>query len=497
MAINSGQQRIIDYLKVNVKKTYPIKEIASKVGLSYKTTKNYCSLLEKGHLILRVKNGFYRGIESASPDLMEYLHSEIKDDEFRQIIIDIIENKYPLGIHYLNCQLNNVKINYKKIKWAVSNQQNGAKKYEIHNLIRFGKTIITIWEGKSKGNKPSIRVEYNGNISKSKLFLNSFNYEIWFESVETFLRSYPYIELDKGLDYFNLRQVEFNCDVDMNEGIITQNSPRNIRMKQLNEILELYRYIDSDGGQKLRFGIRQTFENQDQKNISRNFMDLFFLKDKQSKALNHTVNKVASLDNDLKDTSKKIGNLEDKITNNVKTEFNNTISHMIDENHKNNQDFIKEFKDFKENNNVVEKELTTKLDETQNFLKAEIGQNSNLLTQLSNEYSTDVTILNGKIDNQNQLVQILINNLQKANSQRLSEQKSIVDLIQTNKDDFNTIIQTIFDSIQTNQHDVVDVLNQFQSSQTQTNNSLSNLISRLIKIEEDRSKKKWYRIFSK
>jgi len=483
MAMNSGQRRIIDFLKDNIKESYSIKEIASKVGLGYDTTKNYCSLLEKGHLILRIKNGIYRGIEDATPDLMKYLHSEIEDDEFRQIIIDIIGNKYPLGIHYLNCQLNNARINYKKIGWNITNQQNGAKSYEIHSLIKFGKTVVTIWEGKSKGNKPSIRIEYNGNIGKNKLFLDSYNYEIWYESVETFLKSYPYIELDKGLGHFNLRQVEFNCDIDMGEGIITQNSPRNIRMKQLNEIFELYRYIDIDGEQKLRFGVRQTFENKDQHKISRNFMDLLFLKDKQSRILNHTVNKVVNLDNDLKDTNKKI------------IQFNDSISHMIDENQKNNQNLIKEFK---ENNDIVEKGFTNKLNEAQNFLQAEIVQNFNLLTQFSNNYANDISILEGKTDNQNQLFQILVNNLQKINSQRLLEQKSIVDLIQANKDDSENVIQTIVDSIQTNQHDIVDVLNQFQSSQTQTNNVLSGLISRLIKIEEDKSKKKKkFRIFSK
>lgn len=494
--MNSGQQRVIDFLKGNVKESYSIKEIASKVGLSYNTVKNYCSFLEKGHLILRIKNGVYGGIKSASPDLMEYLHSKVKDDEFRQIVIDIIENKYPLGIHYLNCQLDNVKINYNQIKWKITNQQNGAKTYEIPNLRKYGKTLITVWEGKSKGNRPSIRIEYNGNVNKDKLFLDNTNYEIWFESVETFLKSYPYVELSKGLYYFNLKQIEFNCDLDMGEGIIIQNSPRNIRMKQLNEILELYRYVDADGKEKLRFGVRQTFENKDQQKISNNFLDLLFLKDKQSKALNHTVNKVANIDTDLKNTSKKIDELEGKITNNLKTEINSSISHMIDESNKNSQNYIKEFKKLKENSEIVEKESTKKLNEAQNFLQAEIVQNSNLITQLSNNFSNNASILDGKIDNQNQLVQILVNNLQKINSQRLLEQKSIVDLIQANKDDSNNVVQTIVDSIQTNQHDIVDVLNQFQSSQTQTNNVLSGLISRLIKIEEDKSKKKKrFRIF--
>lgn len=480
MAMNSGQQRIIDFLKSNVKKTFPLKEIASNVSLGYETTKNYCSLLEKSHLILRVKNGFYCGIKNTSPDLTEYLYSSVKDDEFRQIIIDIIANKYPLGVHYLNCQINDVKINYKKVKWGISNKQNGAKTYEIPNLSKYGKTSITIWEGKSKGYKPSIRIEYNG---KNKLFLDSSNYEIWFESVETFLRSYPYVELGKGLKSFKLRQIEFNCDIDMGKGIITQNSPRNIRMKQLNEIFELYRFVDSNGEQKLRFGVRQTFENKDQKETPRNFMDLLFLKTDQSKALNHTVDKVAVIDKELKNNNKKIETIEGNLKNEIKDSF----SHVIDGNQKDYQSLIENLKD---NNSILENEFTDKLNKTQDLLHAEMVQTSNLLNQLSNNFIGDVSILDGKLDNQNQLVQILVNNLQKINSQRSIEQKSTINLIQTNKDESNKVIQSIVDSIQSNQHDIVDVLNQFQSAQTQTNDSLSGLISRLIKIEENKSIKK-------
>lgn len=481
----------------NYPTSYNLKEIASNVGLKYSTVRNYLnsnSYLIQNNLVQKEKRGYYKGVVKYFPTLKEYLNKRVRSDQLRQIFIDILENQYPLGIHYINAYIRDPQIKqlYHSSNWGVGNNGTNGKDYEIKGLGSLGKTTITLWEGKSSNRSPSIRIIYTGNMDNGeKKWLNRESYVRWFGMVDVFLKNT--LNLGYGLDKFQLKQLELNIDLDMSKfSTIPINRIKNVKIQTLNDIVEIYQYEVDGGKKKTRIGKKRTeIKNKKMrkdlmKDMGSDFSSIFMWDKKRTQRMNYLVDNLDDLTDNIKKSNKTLVNQNQKVITTTRTMLNK----------------------FGESVNRILTDLNTFKSQIQQNITQNKQQSQVQLTQIQDEhieFKEDVEEEFQTLTSQISAINKTLSNISSAVSQNAStinQNSSIMaqfsQAIQELKNLNETIFKThtkdqeaIFQAIQEFKTSIIDLINQNHHQQQNINNKLTNIvqnnnqtINKLVRLRE-------------
>jgi len=502
--LKKEHELILKVFEDNSQKVYTPKQLATQTGYTSGSISNCLKELLEFGKIIRISRGKYQfnhqplaknnqtllsTEEKTITELEKYLNSEdIKDTQFKTIFLDILQNKIPLGIHYLLCHRRNISIDYDTIDWDIVNTKNGEKDCEIPNVKEFGKTVVKIWAGKSNDNKPAMSIEYNGDIGTQKLYLKENDYPIWLKGVEDFLLLK--LGLNITLDSFFLKRMDINMDFEFKKLPEKYKNFKNVRIPHLSKVYELYRHSK---GKYLRVGLAKS-TNKDEVTTFRNnpFLDFFNWDADREQEKRNLTNSVINIENSIQQNNSKI----EEITKNEINPLKESLKSLKEDNSKQIEEIKQSLdglqeknlevfrEEFKNNHELLKKEILS----NSQFLLEEFSPVVRGLEDFKKEYDSDSFEIARRFDSHNEnIVKIgqIVKNLEGFVQQTNLVVDKITKLQKQSEDNKDQVITRILDLINTNYDNVLELFRQKDSSQNSIN------------IEHDEKFNKLYNLWMK
>ena len=550
--INESHNDILNVIKKDIVKVYTPQDIKKSLKSKYHISTIYSCLsdLHKLGLLIRVKKGLYQyktlsslnknPIPVSSPkksqsknDLQDtieekispgitnedekteleelkqaenialepvraYLDSNtIKDGQIKGILKEIVENRYPLGIHLIRLHRRGIVLKYSDYtapQWETREYQkkNSTKTFTkkittIKGVEVFGITTITIHEGKSNNNKPAMTLEYQGDTKIDKLFLTEETYPLWFKGVNKFLKEE--MGLNFNINSLYLKMMDINMDIDISKNPKKYSKFTNVRWQQANKTFELY--ILANG--KLRFGARATTKSNLISLTVDNPLKAFLSLDDEMrdtvKSLKGETTVIKKEVNDIKQNISEIKTTNGQLAESTKKEFESLKKEFENLGIK-DLDGLKEFtkKEILDNSNILlehQSTFTEKISQTVDSLINSVDQDSNALDGRLTAQDQTIVGLNGQI----QVVQQLIQQLPISLTQIIQQIENGRD--KSNEDIFDKFATQLSETLKLSDSNTTEVLVQLTEAQKQDREKFIELtkekedkIDKLIKLAE-------------